>query len=227
MEYANLLEIMRLNADEASLPFKKAVLNTSVPIIGCTVPFVRSLAKNCTLEEAESFPVHDWYEVDLLHGMLVADCKLTFSQKSPLLAEFADTIENWAVCDSSVVKVPRAERELYFTFFCDMLASDKPFVCRYGTVDLLSNFLDAEHIDAVFAQLGAITQWGSYYVDMGAAWLIATAMVKCREQTVLYMQTDGRRVLNKFTYNKALQKMRDSYRVSEADKQWTHAIKMI
>lgn len=227
MTYDNVLQELRQNGNAKPCGFNNNIINSGVPAIGCTIPFVRQLAKRCSLAETANFPVHTFFEVDLLRGITVADCKLPFSQKSLLLAQFAYTIENWAVCDCSVVKVPRAERELYFALFCDMLASDKPFVCRYGTVNLLSNFLDSEHIDAVFAQLRAVTQWGSHYVDMGVAWLIATAMVKCREQTVLYMQTDGRRVLNKFTYNKALQKMRDSYRVSEADKQWTHSVKMI
>ena len=92
--------------------------------------------------------------------------------------------------------------------------------------NLLSNYLDDEHIEEVFATLATITQWGSYYVDMAVAWLVATAMAKCRNATVAYMEGDGRRVLNKFAYNKALQKMRESYRVSAEDKQWTYSLKI-
>ena len=136
MTYDNVLQELRQNGNAKPSGFNNNIINSGVPAIGCTIPFVRKLAKRCSLAETANFPVHNFFEVDLLRGITVADCKLPFSQKSLLLAQFADTIENWAVCDYSVVKVPRAERELYFALFCDMLASDKPFVCRYGTVNL-------------------------------------------------------------------------------------------
>ena len=78
----------------------------------------------------------------------------------------------------------------------------------------------------VFAAFDTIVQWGHYYVDMAVAWLVATAMAKCRDKTVEYMEGEGRNVLNKFAFNKALQKMRESFRVSPDDKQWTYTVKM-
>ncbi len=69
--------------------------------------------------------------------------------------------------------------------------------------------------------------WNDYYVDMAVAWLIATAMVKCRNQTLKYMEGEARSVLSKFAYNTALQKMRDSRRVCDEDKQWTYSLKIL
>lgn len=226
MTYEELIKILRENSDKQFDEFNIKIINSSVPTIGCAVPFIRKLAKNFTVNEAESFPVHQFFEVDLLRGIVVSTCKLPFAEKSNHLINFAKNIESWGVCDCSTVKVPKSERAEYFDFFCTMLASEHPFVCRYGVVNLLSNYLDDDHIDGVFASLATITQWGHYYVDMGVAWLVATAMAKCRDKTVAYMQGEGRNVLNKFAYNKALQKMRESYRVSPEDKQWTYTIKM-
>ncbi|HCY49948.1 MAG TPA: DNA alkylation repair protein, partial [Clostridiales bacterium] len=48
---------------------------------------------------------------------------------------------------------------------------------------------------------------------------------KCRDVTFAYLVGDGKRVLNVFTYNKALQKMRDSYRISDDDKAATYVLK--
>ena len=226
MNYEKLLETLRENSNRTYDEFNNTVINSEVPTIGCTVPFVRKLAKSFNLEELESLPVHAFYEVDLLRGIVVSNCKLPFEEKSAHLLNFAHDIENWAVCDCSTVKVPQAERDKYFEFFVSLLPNERPFVCRYGVVNLLSNYLDGEHIEAVFASLNSITQWGHYYVDMAVAWLVATAMAKCRNLTVAYMEGDGRQVLNKFAYNKALQKMRESYRVSPEDKQWTYAMKI-
>lgn len=225
-DYNRLIDYLKTNSDVKFDEFNKKIVNSNVATIGCTVPFVRSVAKSCTLEFALSLPINEYVEVDLLRGIVISSSKLTFDVKSKLLETFADTIENWAVCDCSVVKPSKEEKEVYFKFFCDLASNDKVFKCRYGLVNLLANYLDDNHIDKVFDALGNIRLWGDYYVDMAAAWLVATAMAKCRSRTVNYMEGEGRTVLNKFAYNRALQKMRDSRRISAEDKIWTYSLKI-
>ena len=226
MTYEALIQTLKENSDRQFDEFNTKIINSGVQTIGCKVPFVRKLAKNFTVAEVENFPVHQYFEVDLLLGIVASTSKLPFAEKSEHLLTFAKNIENWAVCDCSTVKVPQKESPLYFDFFRNLLPSEQPFVCRYGVVNLMSNYLDNEHIDQVFASLSTISQWGHYYVDMSVAWLVATAMAKCRDKTVAYMQGDGRQILNKFSYNKSLQKMRESYRVTQEDKQWTYTMKI-
>lgn len=226
-DYNRLVEYLRANSNAEFDEFNSKIVNSGIPTIGCTVPFIRKLAKTLSLDFALSLPVNRYVEVDLLRGIVIANAKLPFGNKSKLLLDFAETIENWAVCDCSDVKPCKDEREDYFAFFCDLVSGKKQFVCRYGIVNLLANYLDDQHIERVFGSFRSISLWGEYYVDMAAAWLVATAMVKCRDKTVEYMQNEGRSVLNKFAYNKALQKMRDSLRVSKEDKQWTYSMKMI
>ena len=226
MTYETLIQTLWENSDRQFDEFNNKIVNSGVPTIGCKIPFLRKLAKNFTIAEAENFPIHQYFEVDLLRGVVVSTAKLPFADKSVHLLDFAKIIENWAVCDCSTVKVPKTESQLYFDLFAGLLSSQQPFVCRYGVVNLMSNYLDEEHIDQVFSVVETITQWGHYYVDMGVAWLVATAMAKCRDKTVEYMLDEGRQVLSKFAYNKALQKMRESFRVSKEDKQWTYTMKI-
>lgn len=226
-DYEELLKVLNDNGDKRYDEFNRKITKTSVRSVGCKTPFIRKLAKKFkNAEEVLSIPTNEWYEVDLLKGIVVSNAELPFREKSGLLVKFAETIENWAVCDCSAVNVPKTERDDYFAFFVNLTKSDKTFVCRYGIVNLLCNYLDSEYIDAVFGSLNGISLFNDYYVDMAAAWLIATAMTKLREETVAYMEHDGRRVLNAFTYNKALQKMRDSYMVSAEDKEWTRRMKI-
>ena len=228
LDYNALVAEFRANSNSKYDNFNNKIINSGVRTIGCTVPFVRSVAKKYvnSLDEAMSLPVHEYYEVDLLRGMVGASAKLPFEQRRCYLDDFASTIENWAVCDCSVVKFPKVEREQYFAYFCNLCESDAPFVCRYGLVNLLSSFLDDEHVDNVFETLSKVKVFGHYYVDMAVAWLLATAITKCRDKTVAFMEGEARNVVNAFPYNKALQKMRDSFRVSEQDKQWTRRLKM-
>lgn len=225
--YNQLIEYLKSNSDAKFDDFNSKIVNSHIQTIGCTVPFMRKVAKDVSLDFALSLPVNQFVEVDLLRGIVLSGAKLPFNDKTTLLRDFAQTIENWAVCDCSTVKPSGVEREEYFKFFCKLVNSNSEFVCRYGIVNLLANYLDCQHINVVFATLSEITLWGKYYIDMAVAWLIATAMVKCRNETIAYMQGDARRILNKTAYNKALQKMRDSYRVSAEDKLWTHTVKII
>lgn len=222
-----LIEYLKANCDAKFNDFNSKIVNSNIATIGCTVPFVRKTAKRCDLDFVLSLPVNLYVEVDLLRGIVIAGTKLPLEKKRLLLDGFAETIENWAVCDCSTIKPSVAEKDAYFNYFCGLLFSEKEFVCRYGIVNLLSNYLEDGYIDSVFSAFNNISLWGKYYVDMAAAWLIATAMAKCRDKTVAYMEGEAKRVLNKFTYNRALQKMRDSLRVSKADKQWTYAMKII
>lgn len=218
--------LLRENSNGKFDEFNNKIINSGVKTIGCTVPFMRNVAKQTTLAEVLTYPDHEYYEVDLLKGIVVSSAKLPFDDKKKYLSRFVDQIENWAVCDSSTVKVAKKEADVYFDYFCDLCVSNKPFVTRYGIVNLMSNFLDDEHIDEIFAEFACVVTFGNYYVDMATAWLVATAMAKCRDKTVEYMEGMGRKVLNKFTYNKALQKMRDSFRVTPTDKEWTKKLKM-
>ncbi len=207
--------------------FNSKIINSGVPTIGCTSPNIRKIAAKCGLscEEALALPEHVYYELDFLKGIVVSKAKLPFEIKKTYLLQFADTIENWAVCDGNTVKVKKSEQEKYLKLFSEMCASQTEFVCRYGVVNLMANFLDEEHVSRVFDVLKSISQWGNYYVDMAVAWLVATAMAKCRNQTVEFLSGEARSVLNVFSYNAALQKIRDSFRVSAEDKLWTKTLK--
>lgn len=225
MNYSQLLKELQNNVDLQYKGFNDKIVNSNVPSLGCRMPYLRKLAKKLTVEDAVSFPVHANLETDTLTGMVIANSKLPFVDKAPLLQGFANTIENWAVCDCNTVKVGEKDSERYFVFFLDLAKSDKPFVCRYGLVNLMGNYLDEQYIDVVLSALSDVVTYGHYYVDMAVAWLVATAAAKCRDKTFAYLQGKGRAELSVFTYNKALQKMRDSYRISDKDKALTYQLK--
>jgi 3-methyladenine DNA glycosylase AlkD len=202
--------------------FDTKLYNSSVPCLGCPVPVVRKLAKTLTVEDVLELPYHVYNEVDMLKGIVFGGCKLPLEYKFPLLFDFATHIENWAVCDVCGVKFSVAERQQYFDFFVKLTSDSRPFVVRYGLGGLLSHFLDQKHIEKVLATVENVT-FGHYYVDMMAAWLVATAFAKCPVETRQYLLTAKN--ISTFAYNKALQKIRDSFRVSKEDKEWTRGLR--
>lgn len=62
--------------------------------------------------------------------------------------------------------------------------------------------------------------WGrsrhtGYYARMGVAWAVSVCFVKCPRQTRPWLHSSP---LDDWTHNKALQKIVESYRVSDTDK---------
>ena len=61
-----------------------------------------------------------------------------------------------------------------------------------------------------------------YYVKMAVAWALSVCYVKFPQKTVNYLKENH---LDDFTYNKALQKIIESYRVSTEDKEIIRSMK--
>lgn len=79
---------------------------------------------------------------------------------------------------------------------------------------LLSYYVDEKHISAVLERLDIITHDG-YYVKMAVAWAISVCYVKFPEITHVYLENS---TLDNATYNKAIQKICESYRADEEAK---------
>ena len=85
-------------------------------------------------------------------------------------------------------------------------------------VDMLFTYTeDASYNERVRDLIKTLKSDGEYYVNMCVAWLVAEYVVKQRDYGI-YMLASG--ILNDFTINKAISKCRDSYRVSQDDKEF-------
>ena len=72
-EYEKLVHILKDNSDKKYNDFNRKIINSGVVTIGCTTPFVRKIAKNYSLEQVLEFPLHEYYEVDLLRGIVISN----------------------------------------------------------------------------------------------------------------------------------------------------------
>ena len=88
------------------------------------------------------------------------------------------------------------------------------FYLRFFIVCLMNHYLDEANIEYAFSVCKSYDGKG-YYNDMAIAWLISVAFVKMRDKTLDFIK-EGK--LSSFTLNKAISKIRDSFRVSREDK---------
>lgn len=102
-----------------------------------------------------------------------------------------------------------------------MAESEEQWKIRFGLITLMSCYIEKEYINEIFRICSRVKN-KEYYVQMGQAWLISTLFIKFRDETLEYLKDNS---LDKWTQNKAIQKIRESFRVSEEDKELVKSLK--
>lgn len=136
---------------------------------------------------------------------------------------FVPRINNWAVCDifcGELKKAIRKGREPMWQFIQPYLISREEFEIRFGIV-MLFHYIDEEHIDSLLTYADTF-QHEAYYARMAMAWMISICFVKFPQKTMKYMKQSK---LDNWTYNKALQKAIESFRIDKKTKDILRSMK--
>lgn len=218
-----MIETIRKELQEAADPSYKEFHQSLVPgltsMLGVRMPRLREIARTAAREDWKNI----WnqlqetcYEELMLKGLLIGYGRLNRDEQTAYLKIFIPQIDNWAICDCccSIWKFMRKEQDYWFDFLQSYLFSEQEYQIRFGLVSLLEHFVHETYLNQIFALLGQIPQEG-YYVKMAVAWLISVCYVKFPSETWEYLKQDP---LDDFTHNKAIQKIRESYRVSPEEK---------
>ena len=204
--------------------FHAKLIFTKYNFIGVESKIVHALAKNIAKEgDAEQFLKIDdknSFEIVMIKGLVIAYSKLTTFKKQESLRRFVGFIDNWAINDSVCSRINvKNDMDTWFKFF-ESLLTGSTYSIRFGLCGFIK-FLDDGHIDKILKWAGSIKS-EEYYVRMMQAWLVSDAFIKQRNKTLKFLQDSP---LDKFTHNKAIQKIRESFRVSEEDKNMLVSIK--
>ena len=210
-------ELKALSGNNAELYDK---LNpTAKPSAGVRLPDLRRLAKELAKEDYKWFLENnpmDTFELELLQGMVIGYAKDDVKTILAYLKKFIPLVHDWAVNDTlcQTFKIAEKYPEETFKFFMKYKNSKKEFEVRVVAIMLMSHFLREDYIDRVLEVLDGLYA-EEYYAKMGVAWAVATAAAKFPDKVYAYMLAPDNH-LNDWTYRKALQKMRESYRVDNA-----------
>ncbi len=149
------------------------------------------------------------YEETVIWGYLINMEKCSYEQKFQMLRKYVPVMDNWAVCDSYCAhakwmkKIPSGK---LLEFLKEWAQSNSEFEVRFAIVAAMCYLLDTA-LDEVFqiidnldykkikseykttskkpqtAQEGTVLGAEPYYVRMGVAWLLATALAKYPDST--------------------------------------------
>ena len=130
------------------------------------------------------------------------------------LDKMVPLIDNWAVCDSLMnIKIIRKNREFFYPLINKYKSSKNEFEVRFSLI-MLFHYMDEKYLDDIFNIIESVNT-DNYYSKMGLAWLICECFIKFRDYTMNKIKDLK---VDNFSYNKAIDKIRDSFRVTEEDK---------
>lgn len=214
-------------SDEEYRKFHSGLCPGTDNIIGVRVPVLRKFAKQIYNEEDWekylSYNNLEFYEEILLQGMIIGFVKQDIKKVQKYISDFVPKIDNWAVCDifCAGLKITKKYQEQMWEFLQSYLKSEKEFYLRFSIVMMLDYFITEEYIDEVLIKLDTI-QNDAYYVKMAVAWAISTCYIKFPQKTLEYLKQNN---LDDWTYNKAIQKTIESYRIDKKTKDFLRKMK--
>ena len=180
------------------------------------------------------------YEETVIWGYLINLEKCSLDERLAMLGCYVPVLDNWAVCDSYCAHakwMARADKTALWAFLEHWFDSEREFEVRFAVVVAMCYFLNEEWLDKVFeringldfgrikskyksvkgkpkvAQQGIVQGAEPYYVRMGVAWLLATALAKFPDQTRAFVRSSN---LPEDVVKLYIRKARESFRTRNA-----------
>lgn len=184
-------------------------------VIGVRTPQLHAFAKELAKDERVGIFLDDlphlYYDERNLHGFIISGIK-DYDECIRQLDRFLPVVDNWATCDLLSPKVFK-RRDCRRRLIKDIrrwMDSLEPYTIRFGMEMLMAHFLDDCFMPQYLEWVAAVRH-DHYYVRMMAAWFFATALAKQWDAAIPYIQ---KRALEDWTHKKAIQKARESYRIT-------------
>ena len=214
-------ELLKLQ-DKKYLEFNlKLCPDTKKEMLGIKIPKLREISKKILKEEnwKESLNNIDEknFEETIIKGFIIAYAKISLEEKIEYIKKYIDLIDSWAITDVFIpaLKIKPKDLEMFWNFILPYIESNKEFDVRFAIVSMKNYYLTDNYVDKVILNMDTIKHEG-YYVKMAVAWTLAEIGNKYNEKLIKYLSSINN--LDKFTYNKTLQKMIESYRIDNSQK---------
>ena len=209
--------------------FNEKIISTDYEVLGIRMPALKKLAKELAKDpDIETYlktAEYTTYEHILLYGLVLGQLKkpsleIVFRYLDPLILKF----DNWAHVDTiiSALKVFQKYPDEILNHFLPLKTHEGEFTKRTFAILLMDFFMTDAYIDTALKHLQEIPQ-GQYYVDMAIAWALSVGLIKYYDKTIVLLQNPS---FSKFVHNKAIQKARESYRITPDVKEELNKLKI-
>lgn len=223
--YQEFIIYLKSLGEDSYKNFNKKLVSTKYETLGIRIPLLRKIASEIFRGEYQEFlevAGSTYYEEVMIKGFVIGKIK-NLEEFMIYFNSYLDLIDNWAICDCvcNSLKIISKNKEYFLDVIDSLVKSSKVYNVRAGFVLLLSFYVEEEYIDIILKYLNEIKS-DEYYINMAKAWLLCEVFVKHQDKGLSFLSSNQ---LDKFTVNKAISKIRDSYRVSKETKDMILAYK--
>lgn len=214
--------------------FSEKLLPGTKRVIGVRLPLLRKEAKKLVKEDGWQEYVEEFnrqydiskdtvlFEEIMLAGMIIGllkTSKLSLQKVLDFISDFIPKIDNWSVCDSfcAGLKIAKENTDEVWKFLLPYLESNHEYELRFAIVMMLDYYIEETHIDEIINYMDNLNH-EAYYVKMAVAWCLSMCYVKFPDKILEYLKSEQNR-LDDFTYNKTIQKIIESLKVSKEEKE--------
>ncbi len=200
-------------------------LGVGYNVIGVRTPIMKRIAKDICKGNYRDFLEllgKDYYEEIVLYGFII--CNINDLEESvKYLDKYKERINSWATCDllCSGYKIVKKNEDYFWRYINTNIGNDNLWIRRMCFVLIISYYIEDKYLDDIFMLCDKYNT-KDYYVQMAVAWLISICYIKYSSETLKYIKNNK---LDDFTHNKAIQKIRESYRVNDGDKEYLNGLK--
>lgn len=215
------------NRDDKYDDFNNRIVNSTYPTMGVRTPVIKKLAKSVPLDRRDEVLAAFFADADKTYeSVLFAGClaarKGDYAATREYLNKLIPLFGSWAHVDCVVPVLDWTDVDTFLADFDHLRSAAGEYEVRTYIIYSMNYCLSDDRIDRSLDRLQTI-EFGQYYIDMAAAWLLAEALVKQYDKTLPLIE---KKVFPKFVHNKAIQKARESYRISDEVKQMLNGLKI-
>jgi len=216
--------------DDKYKNFHKKICQTNYEILGVKIPLLRKIATNLLKDYSYQDILNNlenkYYEHIMLEGFIIAKANLNYQERLKLITNYLSKIDNWAICDifCSELKFINNNKEEFLKFICPLFKNKNEYYLRFSIVILLDYYINDDYIDFVLEKM-LETKSDYYYVKMAISWGLSICLIKYFDKTKNFMELNKDK-FDIWTYNKALQKGKESFRISKENKETLQNMKI-
>ena len=218
-------KMLRESAEPDYAKFSSKLVPGKEGIIGVRLPRIREISKLIIKDNWESFLEDEpaIFEEEMLRGFVIATAPMDVEKRLEYTEGFLDIIDNWSTCDSFCTswKFRKKDSDAVYDYFSSLIETGDEYRMRVSVVFRMDHFLDEDHVNDILQDILDFKHEG-YYYKMGAAWAVSFCYIKFPEITKAYLASPK---MDVWVCNKSIQKICESFRVSDENKAAAKALK--
>lgn len=206
--------------------FSEMIMPDADNILGVKIPVLHKFAKEIyRTEDWQKFlkKTPEFWEEIMLQAFVIGEIKDKPEEILKYVKTFIPKLNGWGVCDCfcSSLKFTKKNKKLVWQFIQPYFNSKKEYEKRFAYVMLLTYFIDNEYIDKCLEHIDNFCD-ERYYARMGTAWALSICYIKFPPKTLNYLKKSN---LDKWTFNKSIQKICESLRIDKTTKTFLKTLK--